>query len=235
MRTIIVATIALPLALLGWQWWGDRSIERELAPVASGVAGRDVTVDCQGFWSNLVDVQWRDGEVRFDANGVPEPRIFLTRSTCKRLRGFTNDTRHAQLDCLRSLDWSAADPLPFASACYADAADTIYAVLVLAHEAYHTAGVVEEATTNCYALQGIAWTAVELGAPREEAELIARAMEVLEPKQGPQYGTAECHAGLRLDLHPETPEFPTERELRAPSGRGGVSAVAPLPFAGLQA
>lgn len=216
---VLAAVLAVPFAFAGWQWWGDHTLEKRLAPVASGIAGRSVEVDCQSFWAGLVDVQWREGEVRFDATGVPEPRLFLARTTCERLRAFRERARHPQLDCLRAVDWSAPDPLPFASACYAAAHGTIYALLVLAHEAYHTAGVTDEAAANCYALQGMAWTALQLGAPRDEAELLARAMEELEPRQGSGYATMECRHGARLDLHPETPEFPSERTLAAPAGR----------------
>jgi hypothetical protein len=126
----------------------------------------------------------------------------------------------------REVDWQAVDPLPFDSACYSRAAETIYAVLILAHESYHAAGVTDEAATNCYAIQAMAWTAMQLGAPAEEAELLARAMEVLEPAQVSGYETTECHAGLRLDLHPETADFPTERPIAAPLGTGGVPGVA---------
>ena len=224
---LLAAALAIPLAFAGWQWWGDHSLETALAPIASGVAGRSVDVDCQSFWAGLVDVQWREGQVRFDPTGVPEPRIFLARKTCTRLRAFRKRAQHGELDCLRSVDWAALDPLPFESACYAEAHETVYAVLVLAHEAYHTAGVTDEAAANCYALQGMAWTALELGAPRNEAELLARAMEELEPKQGGEYATTECRPGARLDLHPETPAFPTESTIAAPAGLTVASRLAP--------
>ena len=102
---------------------------------------------------------------------------------------------------------------------------TIYAVLVLAHESYHTGGVADEAAANCFAIQAMAWTAMQLGAAAGEAELLARAMEALEPRQGGEYGTAECHAGGKLDLHPETPAFPTEQPVAPPLGRGGAPSL----------
>ena len=107
------------------------------------------------------------------------------------------------------------------STCYQEAANTIYAVLILAHESYHARGVVDEATANCDAIQTMAWTAHELGAAEDEAELVARAMEELEPQQDPPYSTTRCHAGLAFDLHPETLDFPTEHPLAPP--RAGSS------------
>jgi hypothetical protein len=222
---LLAAIVAVPVLLTGWQLWSDHSFEQRLRPIASGVAGRNVEVDCQSFWGELIDAQGREGEVLFDASGTPERKLFLTRRTCKRLRAFAKHASHRELDCLRDIDWTAAAPLPFDSACYARSSDTIYAVLILAHESYHTTGVTDEATTNCFALQAMAWTAAQLGAPVEESELLARAMEALEPAQASGYGTTECHAGLRLDLHPETLDFPTEHPTIPPLGRGGSQSV----------
>lgn len=36
-------------------------------------------------------------------------------------------------------------------------------------------------------------------------------------------GTNECHRGERLDLHPETPDFPTEFPIVPPGGLGRFS------------
>jgi hypothetical protein len=213
---VLASIVAVPVLLFAWLTWSERSFEHRLQPIASEIAGRPISVDCQSFLGSLVDVQSREGEVRFDADGVPESHIFLTRSTCKRLKAFAGRTRHAELGCLAGIEWFSADPLPFPSQCYDDASDTIYAVLVLAHESYHARGVMDEATANCDAIQTMAWTARELGAGPDEAEVLARAMEALEPKQDQPYATNQCHAGLALDLHPRTPDFPTEHPLAPP-------------------
>lgn len=208
--------LALPLALFGWMWWSNARIESELRPVASAIAGHPIQVDCQSWLSSLVDVQAREGEVHFDANGLPEPRIFLTRPTCKRLDAFAHTHHHAALDCLADIDWTKPDPLPLGSPCEREASPTVYALLILAHESYHTAGVIDEVTTNCYAIQAIAYTAWRLGAPQREGELAALAMDALEPNQIDGYATPDCRAGTALDIHPETPEFPTELPLAPP-------------------
>jgi hypothetical protein len=223
---VLAATLAVPVALLGWQWWSDHSLEAKLSPIASGVAGRHVHVNCQGFWAGLVDVESREGEVHFGADGMPESKLFITRGTCKQLKSFSGKRRHGRLDCLAGIDWTSSDPLPFGSPCYHDVAETVYAVLILAHEAYHTAGVTDEATTNCYAIQAMAWTAMKLGAPQGEAELLARAMAAVEPNQGSGYATTECHAGSALDLHPQTTDFPTEHPIAPPLGIGGMRGIA---------
>jgi hypothetical protein len=220
MRALAVV-LAVPLALAGWQWWSDRSAEHMLSPIASGVAGRTVVVDCQSLWANLLDALPRHGEVRFDANGVPEARIFLTHPTCDRLQAFAGSSRHGELDCLRALDWSKPAALDPRSECYDRSSKTVYALMTLAHEAYHTAGETNEAVTNCFAIQAMAHVAVRLGAEREEAELVAHAMAALEPLQSGGYGTDRCRAGTELDLHPGTRAFPTERPIVAPMGDRG--------------
>ena len=217
MRTLAVV-LAIPAAIVAWQWWSDHTTERLLAPVASSVAGRDVSVDCQGLWANLLDPLPRHGEVRFDGNGVPERRIFLTHQTCDRLQAYAGRAHHPELDCLRSLDWSRRVPLVPRSECYELSSRTIYALLTLAHEAYHTAGETDEAVTNCDAIQAMAFVGVALGAEWQEAELTAQAMASLEPLQGGAYGTDRCRAGTDLDLHPDTADFPTEHPIVAPQG-----------------
>jgi hypothetical protein len=223
----LAVILAVPALLIGWQLWSDRSLEHRLQPIASGVAGRKVEVDCQSIWGELFDVGWREGEVQFDSSGAPARRLFLTRRICKRLRTFAKHPTHHELDCLHAVDWRVADPLPLSSTCYARSSDTIYAILILAHESYHTAGVSDEATTNCFAIQAMAWTAAQLRDSAEEALLLARAMEALEPVQATGYATTDCHAGLRLDLHPETSDFPTEVPAAPPLGRGGTVNTMP--------
>ena len=221
MRALAVV-LAIPLALVGWQWWSDRSTERLLEPVVSEIAGREVGVDCQTLWGHLLDALPRHGEVHFDANGIPEPRIFLTHPTCDRLQEFAGRAHHAELDCLRAIDWSRPRALDTRSDCYEKSSGTVYALMTLAHEGYHTAGEAGEAATNCYAIQSMAYAAVRLGADPTDGEIAALAMNALEPLQGGDYGTVQCRAGDVLDLHPETPDFPTEHPLQAPMGyRGG--------------
>jgi hypothetical protein len=222
---LLAVVLAIPTLLVGWQWWSDARTESRLRPVASAIAGRSVEVDCQSFWGNLLDAQARHGEVWFGPDGVPEPRIFLTHPTCEQLEDFAGKSHHSELDCLAEIDWNVATPLPLESECYGRSSETVYALLVLAHEAYHTAGVREEAVANCFAIQAMAWAASALGAPQEEAERVALAMAALEPHQRGPYATGDCRRGSEIDLHPETIAFPTELPLAPPHGLGGSVAA----------
>ena len=222
---VLIAVLLVPAAIVTWQWWDDRSTEHTLAPIASSIAGRDVAVDCQTLWGALIDPLPRHGEVRFDSGGVPENRIFLTHETCDRLSAFADASRHGELDCLRTLDWRSRVPLGPETTCYAESSPTVYALLTLAHESYHTAGVANEAVANCYATQAMGYAAAALGAPDEEARLVAGAMASLLPLQRGAYRTSDCVGGGPLDLTPETPAFPTERPIFAPRGRGGTAEL----------
>src|SRR5260221_8898511 len=192
--------LTLLLGLLGWMHWSTAHIEGELRPVASAIAGHPVKVDCQGYIASLVDIQDREGEVRFDTNGKPKARIFLTRPTCERLDAFKHAHHHPALDCLVGVDWAQPEPLPPDSACGQQASPTVYALLILAHESYHTAGVVDEVTTNCYAIQAIAFVASRLGASDREGELAALAMAALEPYQADGYADDELPSRDRSGL-----------------------------------
>ena len=46
------------------------------------------------------------------APATREPKLFLTRSTCGRLRDFAGHAHHSELDCLAGVDWQAPSPLP---------------------------------------------------------------------------------------------------------------------------
>ncbi len=223
---LLAVVLAIPALVLAWQWWGDTRTERRLAPVVSAIAGRDVAVDCQTLWGALIDPLPRHGEVLFDGNGIPEARIFLTHETCGRLADFAGRARHDELACLSAVEWSALPTGPFAHPCYERASDTVYALLTLAHEAYHTAGVMNEAVTNCLATQAIGYAAVALGADPEEGRDAARAMAGWLPFQRDAYRIGDCVAGGPHDLDPETPEFPTEAVVVAPRGAGGVPGLA---------
>ena len=156
----------------------------------------------------------REGEVQFDASGmpgaeaVPHPPDLRAAAGVRRARA-----SHRELDCLRHVDWNgvrsaAASP----RRCYAARVrHDLRRPRSWRTRATTPPASADEATTNCFAIQAMAWTATQLGAPVDEAELLARAMEALEPEQAVRpTRRPSATAGRRLDLHPETSDFPTE-------------------------
>jgi hypothetical protein len=88
---------------------------------------------------------------------------------------------------------------------------TARAVAVLAHEAWHLAGVSDEGTTECYALQ----SGVDLGRRLGLSEDTARQMMRQQLVENAGRGAAseyvvgpDCHDGGELDLHPRSSAFP---------------------------
>ena len=89
---------------------------------------------------------------------------------------------------------------------------TARAIAVLAHESWHLRGVADEGTTECYALQ----SGVELGQRLGLSEGTARQMmrQQLAENAGRTGSSSEylvppeCKDGGRLDLDPESSDFP---------------------------
>ena len=118
----LAAVIVVPALLIGWQLWGDHSFEQRLAADRGGhlrPPGHGRTARASGAGSSTP--RPAKGRCYFDAAGVPEPKLFLTRPTCQRLREFAGHSHHGELDCLAAIDWTATEPLPFDSECYAQA------------------------------------------------------------------------------------------------------------------
>ncbi|HEY1370613.1 MAG TPA: hypothetical protein VGF23_26015 [Gaiellaceae bacterium] len=82
------------------------------------------------------------------------------------------------------------------------------AVDVLAHETFHTAGVSDEAATECYAIQSVAWVARQLGAPWRYAHLLAEREWADYSDEPAGYTSPECRNGGKLDLRPASHSWP---------------------------
>jgi hypothetical protein len=204
--------VVLVLVAAFWAWQRHQRIENEqaLAAVASQLAGRDVGVACQGLVAELVDIRSRAGDVRFPA-GRPPDHMFLTRKICKALERFRRASSHPELDCLLSVDWSRwRVETDFHSACAERARPAAEAINTLAHESMHLRGFLDEAQTECYAVQEDAWTVMRLGGTPEQGAAVARFMLAMQPALPSEYQSSDCRAGGRLDLHPETASFPSE-------------------------
>jgi hypothetical protein len=185
-----VAAVVILLVAAFWAWDHHRHtvLEHRLSAVASDLAGRPVRVHCQGFFSAMLDVYDRSGEVQFDAAGHPADSTFLTRGTCSQLSKFMS---HPSL----TRAGSAAE-----------------AITTLTHESMHLRGWANEATAQCYAIQEDAWTVEKLGGTSDEGVAVAALVLARQPEMPAEYQSAECRAGGSLDLHPETRAFPAESQ-----------------------
>lgn len=170
----LLVLIAVVAAIPG----AERKIEeRRLARVGSQLAGRHVSVHCQDGAEAFVDAGSELGWVRFDADGVPEPRTLIKRAQCQDLNSYL---KHR------------ADP----------SWDEMVAVHVLTHEAMHMRGERSEAVAECEAVQRDAVTASALGATPEQAHALAlRYWQQVYPRMPDDYVSGDCGPGGRLDEH----------------------------------
>jgi hypothetical protein len=183
-----VRTLAI-VVLVGvglWLWTNHaRSVtERELATVASSLAGRHVGVHCQGFWAAMLDIGNREGEVDFPADGTPPDHMFLTRDTCKRLRNFDAH----KLDCLTAIDWTQwSIERDYNAPCERRTRRNVQAINTLTHEAMHLRGTINEAAAQCAALQHDASTVIQFGGTQAEGQAAAKYMLALMPLLPSEY------------------------------------------------
>jgi hypothetical protein len=195
---ILLALLALVAVGLYLGPYRDRkSDEAALAKIAGVIAGHEVKVSCPGTLAKITEIGAEDGSVAFTADGHPTSEAKLSSGTCARLRGLMHG-KAGDLDCLR-----------VAPHCPGDVEEAAIAVNVLSHEAWHLAGVREEAIAQCYALQTNAATAVRLGATPEDAEAVATfVLRDVQPALPSDYRSADCHDGGPLDLHPDRGNWP---------------------------
>ena len=200
-----VASLLVVLALLAGILAAQRSKranEHRLADVASELAGRHVSIHCQSFWGELIDISGLSGSVMFDHTGAPLGEANLSRGTCKWLERVADGDARDELACVE-----AARSL---GACGRDGDRLVHAIVTLAHEAVHLRGEKNEAATQCYAVQLAARTAQRLGAAPGEAAAVGVYALARQRYMPSDYQSSECRAGGALDLHPETAAWPTE-------------------------
>ena len=194
----ILVVLVTPLLLFsGWQLVRREQNENRLALAASTVALRDVEVSCPGFWARMVEITPNAGWVDFDAHGRPSDHTSLSASTCRSLERVWRGKERSYACVL-------------GDSCDEDTLRAVFGIVTLAHESWHLRGVVNEAQTQCYAVQTTELVARELGVPPLEARMIALRVAVDDAASPPgEYHSPRCRPGTELDLHPKTPDWPS--------------------------
>jgi hypothetical protein len=195
---LAVLALLVPLVLVSaWQFQRREQNESRLALAASEIALRDVDVSCPGFWTRLVEVTPNAGWVDFDEHGRPSDRTSLSASTCTSLERVWRGEERA-FACL------------LAGGCDARTLGAVGGIVTLSHEAWHLRGVVDEAQTQCYAVQTAEAVALALGVSPPDARVIA-ARVALDEARAPrgEYHSPACRPGGAYDLRPGTPDWPS--------------------------
>lgn len=151
----VLAIGALALAVTGVPWFHARDrrleVEHRAASVASALTHRTIAVHCPGPIRRRVMYEIHEGEVRFDADGVPADETKLSAGTCDGLRDALDDGPLLQLACLTG------------GACAGSEERVARALAVLTHEIMHLRGTQDEARAECQARKRVAQVAQAFG------------------------------------------------------------------------
>jgi hypothetical protein len=172
----------------------DMSLSRAVASLAN----RPASVNCRShadwrkqsrswarLWSHLGEL----GPWRAYTRRTPSPLVELSPSICIELR---------RLATARRPIWD--DEWPDALA---------YSLAVLAHEAVHVSGNLDEAEAYCYGMQSISTAAVALGRTQREGRYLAeRFFTRWHPRYGRPFRSAACTNNGRLDVRRNTNVWP---------------------------
>jgi hypothetical protein len=101
-----------------------------------------------------------------------------------------------------------------ANACMQRVSETVQAIQTISHESYHVLGWQSEATAECYGMQSIWYTANRLGASVPLAQSLAQfywrhLYPIRRTSSHPEYWSAECRDGGKLDLRPKSHAWPS--------------------------
>ena len=165
-----------------------------LDSIASEIAHRPVSVRCDGkelpdFGPNTAV----HGVVWF-RNGRPDDHTTISPTLCDEIERVRAGLPPEDAECLAA--WAGLG-------CGERVARASLALATLAHESWHLAGVEDEATADCYAIQTVELVALRLGLPADQARgLAAFAKANHRVGQGVTYASSECSEGGALDLRP---------------------------------
>jgi hypothetical protein len=176
---VAIPVLLLPGLVLGITEYQFREDVGLFSSVASRIAGRPVTMECQRLTGALMDVTSELGYVKFDAAGRPGDVGRLERDACNDLRSYVHSDKQ----------WPTFDQ--------------VISVNVLSHESHHLAGELDEARTECSSIQHLAEVAGWIGATQEQAtELAERYVTEVYPKMPSGYRSQECKADGEWDQTP---------------------------------
>jgi hypothetical protein len=194
---ILSLLVGIFVLFSGWQYLRRHQNEQRLALVVSELAQREVGVGCPGFWTRLVEVTPHSGWVRFDEQGRPDDETELSAATCRTLERLWRADEPPSFFCLLS------------DTCPRSTLDLVDGLVTLAHESWHLRGIVNEAQTQCYAVQSTERAARLFGIGTEDARLLALSVAVADAAATPgEYHSPECRPGGRYDLAPHTFGWP---------------------------
>lgn len=197
-RVFLLLVLAVPIGLVFHVHQVDAARNAEYGEIATRLAGRAVEVHCPSFWKKLVDVRPNRGRVGIEGGRVND-YADLSMEICDALDDVRSGKSRDTLACLPD------PPVP----CVRRLHGLAFGIEALTHESIHLRGIIDEAQTECIAMQTSTQTSVELGIPPDQAlQLNTWYVENLYPNLPPAYHSPDCRPGGPWDLQPDTPAWP---------------------------
>jgi len=167
--------------------------ERVLGRAAAGIAGRPVTVLCEGAELPRSGPGVTTHGLVWFFGGRPADYTVIAPNLCRELLRVQREGLPAEeAECLRR--WAGlgcGERIPWLA----------LAAATLAHESFHLRGVQDEAAADCYAIQAVELVGRALGLSEGEARgLGAFARANRRVGQADRYVSSECREGGRYDL-----------------------------------
>lgn len=174
----------------------DSRIEGRLSTAAAKITGHATEVRCwsRADWERL-DIEWQawTSFTLADKIGYADPkngRVHLAPKACASLVPFLYRNARPKVGTIARQNLALA-------------------MVAVAHESHHVAGIADEAKTECYAQQRIRPLARVLGASKDYAAgLAVFAWRVLYAPLPPSYKNFACRNGGPWDLNPASPSWP---------------------------
>jgi hypothetical protein len=168
---LAVLTVLLHRAAVAAARPGDR----QLSGIASELAGRQVTIRCEGLSGALIGPHGESGRTEFIGD-KPVSVSYLREGICQTLHAYARSRKGCLLPCERPLE-------------------VAWSLNTLAHESYHLAGIRNEARTECAALLAIGFVAHSLGASPQQARALSAYSRAQLPRRMPaEYSSLACSA-----------------------------------------
>jgi hypothetical protein len=170
---LLLALLAVVTVLLHRAAATSSSGDRQLSAIASRLAGREVTIRCEGLFGALLGAGGESGRTEF-VGDRPVSVSYLQEGVCQTLHAYAHSPKSCVLPCHRPLE-------------------VAWSMNTLAHESYHLAGIRREARTECAALHAIGFVARRLGAsPAQAGALAAYSFAQLPGQLPPEYNLRGC-------------------------------------------
>lgn len=196
----LLAIFLVALGALVWPQYRARAVEAKVKPMVQALSQRNAGARCPRY---ITAIFTNVGSVSLDANGNPADRTDLTGPICDALRHLYTDEGRAELKCL------VTD-----GRCPESARRSVIALSVVAHEAMHLRGILDEAAAECSSIGEGQRSGELVGLSAEQGRMIGYLhLMALNPSTPPEYTVSPADCDAARDLLANPPGTESQRTL----------------------